>query len=775
MPGVTQTIEIRCLLTQSGLGCEDTSNIITVNVNTPPTITQQPVSVNGCNGFAAQFEVIANANPAPSYQWTGPNGIVATGITNILNINPVSDTDTGYYRCVISNSCGMVVSDSVHLSIVPTYIPPTAIVGTVRRCVGLGWDIYTADPVNPASYFWSIAPSASGTINSATGQVAWDALWSGIATITYQSSGCGTNNAITLEVNTLLPVQNPTAIIGDTSRCQGFGTSQYTTNAVNDTALVWSLINAGTSTIDVASGLVSWDIDFSGIATVSVFARGCQGPTTAINQTVHVLPAPNMLISDSQDRCEGESASFVITHADTNAVLGYQWYGPSGIIAGATDSVLNILPVTIADSGTYYCQITAYCGFAQSSPALLTVHHRPIPTFTATPNCMRNTIFFANTSTAEDMPFTSFWHFGDGDTSTLFSPGHIYADSGSYNVTLIVESSFGCKDSVTSVIPAFSLPFFNLTVTNDSCFGNANGTILVNVSAGLPPYSYIINTEQPQNTNYFDTLAAGFYTITVVDGNNCLVKDTVTITQPPLLESVYVRNDVRCYSDSTGTILLDVEGGTQPYSYVWSHGDNVQNATHLPIGFYSVSITDAMGCKNQFDSILIMQPNPLVIDSITKPISCSLLNDAMIAVYPEGGYGFYQYLWSDNSTSDSLIDLAPGNYSVTITDENGCTHVSNYTIAVNPEICWEIWTSFSPDGDGVNDKWNIRWSSLYPEMIIQIFNRWGALVYENKGAFDGWDGTGKSGKLLPSETYYYVINLNDGSTPIQTGTVTIVY
>jgi gliding motility-associated-like protein len=253
------------------------------------------------------------------------------------------------------------------------------------------------------------------------------------------------------------------------------------------------------------------------------------------------------------------------------------------------------------------------------------------------------------------------------------------------------------------------------------------------------------------------------------------VKDTVTITQPPVLQSVYVRNDVRCYSDSTGTILLAVEGGTQPYRYVWSHGDSVQNATHLPIGFYSVSITDAMGCNNQFDSILIMQPNPLVIDSISKPTSCSLVNDAMIAVYPEGGYGFYQYLWSDNSTNDSLINLAPGNYSVTVTDENGCTHVSNYTIPYNPEICWEIWTSFSPDGDGVNDKWNIRWASIYPNMIIQIFNRWGALVYENKGEFNGWDGTGKSGKLLPSETYYYVINLNDGSTPIQTGTVTIVY
>jgi gliding motility-associated-like protein len=775
IPGVTQTMDIRCLLTQSGLGCEDTSNVITVYVNTPPTITQQPVSVDGCDGFAAQFTVIANANPAPSYQWIGPNGIIASGITNIIDINPVTIADTGYYRCVISNSCGVIVSDSVHLNIVPTYTAPTAIIGTTKRCVGLGWDVYSADPINPASYSWSIAPPACGTINPTTGQVAWDALWNGTATISFQSSGCGLNNTITLDVTSYLPVQDPTVITGDTSRCQGLGTSQYTTNAVNDTALVWSLINAGNSTIDAASGLVSWDQQFNGIATVSVFARGCQGPTVTISQTVHVLPAPIMFISDSLDRCEGESATFMATHLDTNSIMGYQWFGPAGLITGALDSILNITPITIADSGSYYCQITIGCGFAVTPFTKLTVHHRPMPSFTATPNCMRDTVFFANTSLGDDLPFTYLWHFGDGDSSQLFSPGHIYADSGSYNVTLIVENAFGCKDSSTSVVPAFSLPFFNLVTTNDSCFGDANGTILVNVNFGLPPYSYIINTELPQDTNYYDSLATGLYTITVTDGNNCLVKDTVTITQPPVLQSVYVRNDVRCYSDSTGTILLAVEGGTQPYRYVWSHGDSVQNATHLPIGFYSVSITDAMGCNNQFDSILIMQPNPLVIDSISKPTSCSLVNDAMIAVYPEGGYGFYQYLWSDNSTNDSLINLAPGNYSVTVTDENGCTHVSNYTIPYNPEICWEIWTSFSPDGDGVNDKWNIRWASIYPNMIIQIFNRWGALVYENKGEFNGWDGTGKSGKLLPSETYYYVINLNDGSTPIQTGTVTIVY
>jgi gliding motility-associated-like protein len=182
-----------------------------------------------------------------------------------------------------------------------------------------------------------------------------------------------------------------------------------------------------------------------------------------------------------------------------------------------------------------------------------------------------------------------------------------------------------------------------------------------------------------------------------------------------------------------------------------------------------------MGCTNTHDAVLISQPNPLVIDSIMKPITCSLLNDAMIAVYPEGGYGFSTILWSNNSTNDTIQNLSAGTYTATITDENGCTHVSNFVVDPNPEICWEIWTSFSPNGDGQNDVWNIRWASLYPNMVVQVFNRWGNKVFENKGEFNGWDGTGASGKLLPPETYYFVININEGSTPIQTGTVTIFY
>ncbi|MEI6349169.1 MAG: gliding motility-associated C-terminal domain-containing protein [Bacteroidota bacterium] len=774
IPSITQNMELRCLLSQTGLGCEDTSNIISIIVNTPPLIITQPSNINDCIAAPADFTVVASSIPAPTYQWFGPSGLILNAITASLHFNSILYADTGYYKCVITNSCGSITSDSVHLNIVPTYVAPTEILGPIMRCAGLGWDLYTVDAQNPSSSIWSITPAGAGIVNPSTGEVAWNATWNGTAIITNNSSGCGILSVLSVEVVSLLPVVNPTAIIGDTARCQGWGFLQYSTVALNDTGFVWSIINAGTSVINPATGLVSWDQQFAGNATISVFARGCQGPTTTISLNVHVLNAPVLYISQSLDRCEGENATFMVNHLDTNTVIGYQWFGPSGIINGATDTILNISPILLADSGTYYCQIIAICGNAQSPPAELTVHHRPIPAFTAAPNCMRDTIFFANTSTADDMPIISQWYFGDGDSSALFSPSHIYADSGSYTVVLIVENAFGCSDSISSTIQSFSVPFFTLTTTNDSCFADSNGTITVNVNYGLMPYSYTLNSFAPQDYNYFDSIPAGLNFITVMDANNCIVRDTISIFQPSLLESNYINSDVKCFSDSTGIISVNVKGGTFPYSFIWSNGDT-NSLVHVPIGNYSVLITDAMGCTNTHDAVLISQPNPLVIDSIMKPITCSLLNDAMLAVYPEGGYGFSTILWSNNSTNDTIQNLSAGTYTATITDENGCTHVSNFVVDPNPEICWEIWTSFSPNGDGQNDVWNIRWASLYPNMVVQVFNRWGNKVFENKGEFNGWDGTGASGKLLPPETYYFVININEGSTPIQTGTVTIFY
>ncbi|MEI6898423.1 MAG: immunoglobulin domain-containing protein [Bacteroidota bacterium] len=598
---LAQRTQFRCLLNQSGQGCADTSNSIWVNVHTIPLIINQPQASSVCIGGSTQFSISVTTNDTPTYQWFGPHGLINGATTPNVSINPVTAADSGYYHCEVMNSCFYAISDSVKLSILPTYIHPTAITGIDHRCKGTGWDAFSVDGQFPTTYLWSLAPSVAGTINPATGLVTWNATWDGVAAITYKSSGCGLSDSVTVFVNTILPVENPTTITGEPYRCQGWGTSQYSTIATNDTGFVWSIVSAGLSQIDQNTGLVTWDQMFNGTATISVYARGCYGPSAVISKNVDVLHAPVMFITESLNRCEGENASFMVNHYDTNMIFRYQWFGPNGLIMGANDSIFNISPVSLVDSGTYYCQVSAYCGDAQSPPAELTIHHRPMVSFMATPKCMRDTVYFANASTADDMPLTSLWYFGDGDSSQLFSPAHIYPDSITYTVRLIEENAFGCKDSSSLVIQSFALPFFTLTATNDSCFGQSNGTILVNVTNGLMPFSYAINNISPQDTNWFSALPGGLYTITVLDSNKCAVKDTISVIEPPRIKSQYDKTDVKCYSDSTGAIQLAIIGGVKPYTFVWSNGDTTQNLSQIPIGYYSVLISDAFGCKNSYD------------------------------------------------------------------------------------------------------------------------------------------------------------------------------
>ena len=366
------------------------------------------------------------------------------------------------------------------------------------------------------------------------------------------------------------------------------------------------------------------------------------------------------------------------------------------------------------------------------------------------------------------------WYFGDNFESTELNPSHVYSLNGIYTVKLVVQSAFGCLDSTALNIEVFEKPFFTINPTNISCNGLANGSLTIEMTGGKPPYVFVLNNGTPQDTNYFGDLTAGVYSVTVYDDNLCSYTDSITITQPHPLMSSYLFTNVLCYGDSTGTITPTVFGGTPPYSFVWSNG--VLNSTvFVPTGTYDVLITDAQGCTTAHAGIYISQPNPIVIDSIIIQRSCELVNDGLVAVYPTGGYGTYVFNWSNVSNNDTIMNLSSGIYTVTITDENLCPYIQSFEIFPNTGQCWEIWTSFSPNADGVNDLWNIRFANLYPDMVVEILTvgelRFMNLLVNTKP----WDGKGPNGKLVPPATYYFVVDLRDDVTKRITGNVTVIY
>ena len=116
--------------------------------------------------------------------------------------------------------------------------------------------------------------------------------------------------------------------------------------------------------------------------------------------------------------------------------------------------------------------------------------------------------------------------------------------------------------------------------------------------------------------------------------------------------------------------------------------------------------------------------------------------------------------------------MAPGAISVIVSDDNHCEINIEFTIEPNNTECLRIPSSLSPNNDGINDVWVISSLDVYTAASVQIFNKWGNILYDNQGIYAPWDGT-FNGNPLPADVYYYIIDLNNGDAPY-TGTITIL-
>ncbi len=213
------------------------------------------------------------------------------------------------------------------------------------------------------------------------------------------------------------------------------------------------------------------------------------------------------------------------------------------------------------------------------------------------------------------------------------------------------------------------------TVTNVDCFGDLTGDINLSVTNGTNPISYLWSNGA--TTQDITTLIAGTYTVTVTDANSCTATQTSSVTQPTPLNSSTSITNVTCFNQSNGNINASFFGGTQfsspnpPYVYLWSTGATTEDIIGLSGGTYSVTITDANNCTANFTNLVVQEPKRLTIDSTITNIDCFGSNNGIIVLDPEGGNpGAIQYFfqWNTGNTTGSISNLAPGFYTVTVTD-----------------------------------------------------------------------------------------------------------
>jgi gliding motility-associated-like protein len=475
------------------------------------------------------------------------------------------------------------------------------------------------------------------------------------------------------------------------------------------------------------------------------------------------------------------------TGAITLAVTGgsvnnytYNWttLNGSGIVQGVRDqSALTAGTYTVQVTDSNLCLTESIITLTQPDPIITTLV--PVDITCEAPGFSNGSITMTVTG-------------GSGTYNYLWSNGATTKDitgltHGKYFVA--VTDMYGCG-TIDSVVINLPPPLTINVVTSDyngfniSCFGLADGSVGVTPVTGEGPFTFLwIGPDGYTSTaDSISGLRAGTYTVTVTDANMCTVTEAVELTQSGpvgMLVALSSSNDgmynINCAGSSTGTISLTPVNAVGSLQWLWSDGATGTSRTELPAGDYRVILTDQNLCSK--DSIIsITQPDSLRITLAIIHPQCLDNPNGEIAVTVTGGSPGpgYTYKWYDNSiTSPYRDNLLPGKYKLLVTDFNGCTATDSVKLEALQEICLDIPNAFSPNGDGINDEWNIGMIYLYPMMEVNIFNRQGQLVWRSERGYSGaWNGR-SNGRPLPMDSYHYVINLHNGRKPI-VGNVTIV-
>jgi gliding motility-associated-like protein len=215
--------------------------------------------------------------------------------------------------------------------------------------------------------------------------------------------------------------------------------------------------------------------------------------------------------------------------------------------------------------------------------------------------------------------------------------------------------------------------------------------------------------------------------------------------------------------------------GISPYMYSLNGGTFQVSGTfnNLAGTTYTITVQDANLCTADVQATIV-EPATISIVGTAVNASCPDVSDGSITLTITGGTQPYSVIWSDNILTQDRQDISGGTYSVVVMDKNGCNGSLDVVVGIAASSkCIEIPTIITPNNDGVNDTWQIKNIDLFPNAEVFVFTRWGKLVFHTKNlAANPWNGTFE-GTLLPTDSYHYVLHLNDGSKP-RSGVISII-
>ncbi len=285
-----------------------------------------------------------------------------------------------------------------------------------------------------------------------------------------------------------------------------------------------------------------------------------------------------------------------------------------------------------------------------------------------------NTNMLTAEVTGGDPPLTYLWSNG------MTSPSLMNVPAGTYTVTVTDEN--GCTATATGVIDESSTMDIDLSYENPNCEDDASGSATVLVTGGEPPYSYEWSTGS--HATALTGLSPGDYSVTVSDNGGCASTASFTLTAGNTMNIGGDVTDAQC-TTANGAISLDIDGTAPPFSAAWSNGDTGMNLTGLEAGDYTVTVTDAAGCSKEETFTVLSLAGNMDITGGVSAATCTAA-DGTIALSVTGDAPFTAQ-WSNGDTGLNVSNLTAGDYTVTVTDANGCTGTADFEVgSVTDEI-----------------------------------------------------------------------------------------
>lgn len=358
----------------------------------------------------------------------------------------------------------------------------------------------------------------------------------------------------------------------------------------------------------------------------------------------------------------------------------------------------------------------------------------------------------------------------NGSFDTLYASS-LYADTytidsvnvGLYSVT--IQDSLSCLFTVGNTNPIAvvqgSTPLSISSLTQED-------SLIVCVEGGLSPFGFILNNTDTifsVDSCIAYALCPGTYDIHVFDAVTSIqCVDSSQVTIAPLEGEI---------NQESSTLLVE-SGGVRPFSYSWKLNNELQDGQTDSVytdglcpGDYTCTILDKFGCLYSFD-ITIDELNSDMVDEV----DCFEEDFSSIDASISGGTPPYQYLWNTGEMTEVIENLSPQLYTLNVIDNNGCEFSDQLEVPALIDSC--LYNAFSPNGDQINDTWDINNSFLYDDTRVIVYNRWGAKVFESEGYQLAWDGKSKNGVYVKEGVYFYSIILKKGHQKLR-GALSVFY